>query len=192
MIRMIAPALTLLSVPAGMVMAQDVPAPQLDPVRLALGRDIVAVVLPPAQRQQIMAGFLNSMVRNMVAGIIDGTPGLKQELAANPRVKAAFDRFVSRQQSLAEADVNKGLPELVEAYAHAYARSFSRDELVQIKAFVSTETGTKFMQRGNALMSDPDVAAWQRRVTEVEAARRRAELATFAGDLKTARTGGKQ
>ena len=139
-----------------------------------------------------MASFLGSMLRNMISGIVDGTPGLKQELDTKPRVKAVFDSFIARQQSLSEADINKGLPALVEAYAHAYARNFSQDELVRIKTFVSTEAGTKFMQRGNMLMSDPDVAGWQRRVTEQEAARQQSELATFQRNLKTARAGGGQ
>ena len=167
--------------------AQSSGPASLDLARLALGRDIVSVVLPPDQRQQMLAAVLDSMLKNMVGGIVAGLPNLKAELAAKPRVKAAFERFIARQQSLSGADLEQALPDLVEAYARAYARTFTATELVDIKAFVATSSGAKFVQRGPALLADPDVAAWQRRLTAMGAARQAAELKIFAEALKVAR-----
>ena len=188
MIRFLAAATLLLTVPA---VAQKAPAPtaptDIDPARLATARDIVAVVLPPSQRQQIMTSIVRSMQGNMVAGMVNGMADLKQELATKPAVKQAFDRFIARQQQLAEADINGALPELVEAYARAYARNFTADDLTSIKAFVVTPAGTKFLQRAPQLLADPDVAAWQRRLAAQAMARQPVEFATFDKDLRAAR-----
>lgn len=161
------------------------PAP-LDPARLAVARQIVDVVLPPQQRDTILQAMLDAMLKPMVSGIIDGSPKLKQAMEDNPAAKQVMADFVKRQRDLGLTDIRAALPDLVEAYAHAYARNFTLDELTAIRDFAKTSAGAKFLQRGSALMSDPDVGAWQRRIMATQMERQPAELRKFQNDMSAA------
>ena len=50
-------------------------------------------------------------------------------------------------------------PELREAYAHAYADSFTLDELRDLDSFFTTPTGAKYAARYMTISTDPAVAA---------------------------------
>jgi len=157
----------------------------VDPARLTIGRELIAIVLPPSQRDQMMAGTLNAMMNNMVAGLVRGS-GLEADLRDNPAKRVVFERFVERQRTLTLDDIKLAMPGLIEAYAHAYARMFTVEELTAIKAFAQTPAGTKFLQRGAALMSDPDVGAWQQVLAAKGAVRQQAEVAKLLADMAAA------
>ena len=159
---------------------------ELDPEKLAIARQIIAVVLPVDQREKMLGTVLDSMMRNMVAGALQGV-GAGGEIKDNPKIREVFERFMDRERALQMADLHEALPDLVEAYARAYARNFSLDDLKVIKAFVDTPAGARYVQRGAALMSDPDVGAWQRMVTAKEAARESDELTRLKAELEAAR-----
>ena len=166
-----APAVAFGRMPGG----QEEMVAEPDPARLAAGRELVALVLPPEQREQVMEAALNAMMRNMIAGLEQGS-GLGKMLADDPNKREVFDRFIQRQKALALADIKEAMPSLVEAYARAYARLFTVDEIDQIRAFAATPAGGKFLRRSSEILSDPDVGAWQRRVTAKGAARQMEEL----------------
>ena len=159
---------------------------QLDPEKLAIARQIIAVVLPPDQREKMLETVLDSMRRNMLAGALQGV-GAGDEIRNSPKLQAVFERFMDRERALQMADLREALPDLVEAYARAYVRTFSLDDLKAIKAFVDTPAGARYVQRGAALLSDPDVGAWQRRITAKEAAREDGELARLKTELDAVR-----
>jgi hypothetical protein len=158
-------------------------ATPVDPARLAIGRELVAIVLPPAQREQMMTSVMNSMMGAMAASI-EGSLG--KEINSDPEKAKIFHTFLERQQALALEDVKTMLPDLVEAYAHAYARNFTLDELTQTKAFMSTPAGAKFMQRGPALLSDPDGTALLTSVMARGMVRQKAEIRKLTDALKSA------
>jgi hypothetical protein len=173
---------------AAPVMAAEQAAPvasspaTLDPARLAAGRELIAVVLPPEQRDRIMESVLNAMLHNMIAGMERGN-GLAEELRAEPARRAVFDRFIERQRVLALDDLKLAMPGLIEAYAHAYARMFTIDEMTQIRAFAATPAGKKFILRSPELMSDPDVGAWQQVLAQKGATRQAAEIERLRKEL---------
>lgn len=174
------------------VASQARPAPvsagpdELDPAKLAVARDIIAVVLPPDQREKIMTSVLDSMLKSMLAGALQGE-GVQDDMNANPKLRAVFERFIARQRELAIGDIHDAVPGLVEAYAHAYARMFSLEDLQAIKVFVQTPAGAHFVQRGPSLLADPDVADWQRRLAAKGMGRQQSEIQRFKAELLEAR-----
>ena len=154
----------------------------LDPARLAAGRELIAVVLPPEQRDRIMEAVLNAMLHNLMAGIERGN-GLAEKLRDEPAKRVVFDRFIERQRVLALGDLKLAMPGLIEAYAHAYARMFTVDEMTQIKAFAATPAGKKFILRSPELMSDPDVGAWQQVLAQKGTSRQAAEIERLRKEL---------
>ena len=160
--------------------AADAP---LDPVKVELARDIVAIVLPPDQRDKMMGAMLSAMMNNIVSGTLQGL-GVDDKIASEPAVQSIFQAFVERQKKLALEDIHDALPGLVEAYAHAYARMFTIEDLREIKAFVQTPAGTRYMQRAAGLLSDPDVADWQRKLAAQGAARQQGEIQRLKSELE--------
>lgn len=148
---------------------------QVDPAKLEVARQIIDVVLPPDKREAIVDRTVDAMMKASLAGSMRAN-GLDAQLADNPKLRDVFARFVDRQRQLAKDDLHKALPGLVEAYARAYARAFTLEDLQAISAFVHTPAGARYVQRSPELLSDPDVAAWQRDIAARAAARQPAEL----------------
>jgi len=161
------------------------PAASIDPARLAAGRALIAVVMPAEQRDKMMDGMLTAMLGNVVMGALRGNGG-EAALEKSPSAQHVFTDFIAHERELALSDVRAAMPDLVEAYARAYARMFSVDEMNQIRAFYQTPAGIKFAVRGATLLRDPDVAAWQQAVAAKEGAREQGEMQKFTADLKAA------
>ena len=158
---------------------------KIDAERLAAAREVVDLVLPPDRRDRMFEEAMDAMMSNMVAGIVKGME-LEDSLRQFPKLRDILGRFVQRQRDLALADLKKAQPELLQAYANAYARAFEVDELRQIKAFLGTPAGQKYAQRSAQIFSDPDVAAWQRGTAERAQRREQAELDKFKAEIAAA------
>lgn len=180
----LAPAATAGAPP---VAVKDAPAASaaLDPARLAIARDVVDLVLPPDRREQMFMQVIDTMLSNMLAGITKGIQ-LEESLRAYPKLRTILGTFIKRQRDLVLADLKESQPELLLAYANAYARTFDVAELELIKAFLSTRAGAKFAQRSVDMLRDPDVAAWQRATAERAQRREKAELEKFKAELDEA------
>lgn len=85
-------------------------------------------------------------VLEMAGGNIDA--GMQRILA----------RFIELVRARSERTMTEHSAPLFVAFARAYARMFTRDELVEIRAFISTPTGAKYIRQAVNLLSDPDVA----------------------------------
>jgi hypothetical protein len=172
--------------PPVLVRSEPLPnAASFDPARLAVARDLVNVMLPPDQRAAIFETALNATMRNMVAGIMRAQ-GLDAMLAENGNAKQVFAKFVERQRKLALDDLTASTPELMLAYANAYARRFDVTELTALKAFFQTDLGAKYAKASREILSDPDIAAWQQGVAERGQRRLPGELARLKEDITTA------
>jgi hypothetical protein len=121
--------------------------------RLAIAQEVVALAFPVERRRALFARVTDALLAQVRTAALGSTPE-----PVDPGVQAILDRYFVRLR--AEADRLNALaaPELFEAFARAYARMFTRDELVQIRAFVATPAGAKYVQRSADLLSDPDVA----------------------------------
>ena len=107
-----------------------------------------------------------------------------EEQLQDPKVKAVFDRFLARQQQLTLDQVNDQLPGLFDAMARAYARRFTVGQLGEIEAFFNTPTGRAYMTESMSIMSDPDIAAWQRQSIAASMDRLPTELERLRKDLE--------
>ena len=157
----IAAALALGTVTA---QAQTVAAPvgsAPDPARLAAARSLIELMLPAAQRDQMMEGMIRPMMANIHQSM-EQVPGFNDAIGKEPKVKEAFVRFLTAQEERSLASLRAGMPGLVEAMAAAYARRFDLKQIAEIRAFFETPTGRVYMAASYTIMSDPDILAWQR------------------------------
>lgn len=139
-------------------------APAVDPARLAAARTVIEQIFPAATRQQTMQGMMSAMMANIRQPLMTN-PDFAAAVQKDPRVKKIFDDFVDRQLARSTELLNANLPGMVDAMAHAYARRFDISQLHDLSVFFSTPTGKIYLANSMTIMSDPDVAAWQRDLT---------------------------
>ena len=155
-------------------------APSADPARLAEARIVIARLLPPGIYRTVMSATVAPMMETM--GESMKTLPLREMAAMgglDPKQAAALDKvnleqvmaiydphWRERSQLTMRAMVDQmGTffttlePELREAYAHAYADSFTLDELRDLDSFFTTPTGAKYAARYMTISTDPAVAA---------------------------------
>ncbi len=131
--------------------AQQVAA--VDPARLELGRQIIAIMYPPEKRQAMAGSLVENVLSQFRASMSDPStyadPGMK---------KILDDAFASIPARLSPA-VQAHLPRLFEATARAYAREFSATELQETLAFARTASGRHYLQSSATISADPDIVA---------------------------------
>lgn len=153
---------------------------------IVLGRDIAVAVLNVNERARITSQALNSTMEQLKTNIIS-TLTTPEERKNNPAVEAAVHNFLRTELIGSQGDLRPMMPELVDAYAKVYARIFSRDDLVQIKTFVSSRTGTKFLLLNTHIGSEDDVDAWYRQLRKMREARQDTAVEKLKADIATAR-----
>lgn len=128
-------------------------AQAVDPARLALGRQVIAIMYPPARRDAMMS----EMVSALMSQIRGGTQ--LPPMFNDPGLKAIMDRAFASMPARLMPVISRHLPRMHEAIAAAYAREFTNAELTEIVAFGRTPAGQRYFQRSGGLLSDRDVAA---------------------------------
>jgi hypothetical protein len=140
---------------AGPCLAQDrtgAAAAELDPEQLAIANQVIDLSFPPEGRHATLMSMADTMTDQVRAAVAEVTGG------DNEAMTAIMQRFLDRMRVLTDRAIAEHSPALFAAMARAYARNFTRDELVQIRAFVSTPTGRKYLQKSMEMLADPDVA----------------------------------
>jgi len=150
-----------------------------DPARLAAARELIDVLMPPASRAQMIEAMIAPMLGNLQQGMAQ-SPMFSSAMADHPEMQTRFATFLARQQARTMTLMRDGLPGMVEAMARAYARRFDVAQCRDIKAFFATPSGRAYMQQSLTIMSDPDVAAWQRTMMQSSMANMQADVAEFA------------
>lgn len=176
-----------LGTPASAQIVSGAPAPvsaaPVDPARLAEARIVIAKLMPPGVYRTLMSSTMAPMLDNMgdslkalPLGQMAEMGGLSAKDAAAldkvnlERVMAIYDphwrersRLTMRAMFDAMGDFFTTLePEIREAYAHAYANSFSLAELRDFDAFFTTPAGSKFAARYLTIATDPAITAEMR------------------------------
>ena len=163
--------------------AQQAAAPPtaeaVDPERLAAARALIDVIMPPATREQLIVGMMMPMMANLRRGFSDN-PQFATSMGSDPRVKAMFDEFMAQQETRSTTLMREALPGMFPAMANAYARRFDLRQLRDIRTFFETPSGRAYMAAAFTIMSDPDVAAWQRDVMARSMATMQQEVTAFA------------
>jgi len=151
----------------------------LDPARVAAARELMDILLPPASRDQMMQGMIVPLMTNLRQGMTQN-PQFQATMRSDPRIKPMFDQFVARQEARTTALMRDALPGMVPAMANAYARRFDLQQLRDLRTFFETPTGRAYMQASFTIMSDPDIAAWQRQTMAQSMSHIQEDIATFA------------
>lgn len=179
------------SVFASMAQAQDLPKPStatataaaIDPQRLAAARDLMDVLMPPEDRDAMFESIVNQVMGTMLSGL--GKMGDFDAIAAeDPRVREVMGRFIERQRQRAIDTFKDSMPELMTAYANAYARAFTLDDLKAMKGFFGTPVGRRYVQTAPRLLGDPDIAAWMQRIMQESRESAPSELNRLMEELK--------
>jgi len=127
-------------------------AAELDPQRLELAGEIIDIAYPPQGRRELLLDAIDAMMAQIrTAAASSGRP-------PDAGAERIVERYLKRVRAAGEKAVDEHIPALFGAYARAYARGFTAAELTEIRAFVGTPTGAKYVRRSPQLLSDPDVA----------------------------------
>lgn len=179
-------ALTL-AMPAAALAQQATPpataaAAPIEPARLAAARQVIDLIMPPATRAAMIRSMLDPMLTNIRQGMMQA-PVFADAIGRDQRARATFDTFMTRQNEKTMAMLEADLPSMVEAMSRAYARRFTVAQLGDLRTFFETPTGQVYMREASTLMSDPDVAAWQRQMMARSMERVQQDVAAFAKDM---------
>lgn len=147
----VAGALLAVVAPAGEVAAQPAAPVQGDePAKLAEAHAIIAIIYPPATRQQMMDKMLTEFTAPMRQSLpIDGI--------TDPGLKSLFTDYMDQMFAAERPLLMSHLPTMLEAMAAAYAHQFSLAELKDIHAFAETPSGHLYFSRMMAILGDPAV-----------------------------------
>ena len=123
----------------------------ISPERLDLARRFMAVT----DTTDILDSYREMLFQASSAG---------EDLGA--KEKAKVQRRIDRYLALAGPTIRAGEPALVDAYARAYAREFSADELRQLIAFAQTPAGRHYIDRYDLLLMSDEITDAQRKLGE--------------------------
>jgi len=182
--RLIALALLLTGVPvlaqSNAVSMPPVAAP--DRARQAAAAELIDLIFPPATREQMIDTMMRSTLANIQQAMLqDGA--VAKLMGDDPRARKLFEDFLVAQQKRSSEVMHTSLPGMSAAMANAYARRFDVSQLRDLKTFFETPTGRAYMQASMTIMSDPDVAAWQRDVMKRSMSNLQTDAAEFAKQL---------
>jgi hypothetical protein len=135
--------------PDGSAIPDPVPP---DPERLAIAEKIIVIVLPPERTEAMTSRIMALITKPMLAQA-------STAFQSDAGLARIWDDYVADITRIARDTVHDMIPGLRVAYAQAYARYFSRDELAQILAFGQTPVGAKYLSRASDLLQDSSIQA---------------------------------
>ncbi len=159
----------------------------VDPARLAAAQQLIAVMMPPEQREQLVENMIRPMMAN-ARNSLQRTPGFAGMIGGDSKRAAAFENFMKAQEERTVETIRVGMPGMIEAMARAYARNFDARQLAEIRAFFETPTGRIYMSRVTTIMSDPDIQAWQRDLMARSMMHVQEDIAKFVADLSASQS----
>ena len=120
---------------------------------VALGKEIIDLGLPEERRTAIFMSAMNDMMAQMEQAT-EASAG-----APDPEVKKITKKYIDQFKKDASGVLETHLPNMMDAMATAYAETFSKEELQDIRDFVATPSGQKFVEYSPRIMSSPSYAA---------------------------------
>ena len=187
--RMAAMMLALMAPATAQAQRAPAPAPASaiapDAARVVAARELIDILMPPETRDQMIDGMMRPMLAN-IQGAMRSDPSFAAMIGDDPKVQAAFDQFIARQQQQTTATMREALPGMVPAMANAYARRFDVQQLHDIRTFFETPTGKAYMRASFTIMSDPDIQAWQHDLMTRSMARLQQDVAAFVRQTEAA------
>lgn len=161
--------------------------PTVAPESVAVGRDIAMAVLNVNERARITSAALNSTMEMAKHNVVEKLT-TAEERKNNPAIEKAVHNFMYETIQNAQNDMRAAMPGLPDAYAQAYARHFSLAELTQIRTFVTSRTGEKFILLGTHIGQEREVSEWYRALSAKSKARETAAIEKLTTELAAARS----
>jgi hypothetical protein len=125
-----------------------------EPARLALAREVVDFGYPPKARKAMFDDVMDTMMVQAKGSMFkNADPALN-----DPGVRNIIDRHLNNAMLEIKVNIDEFSPKLFEAYAKAFARNYTLDELKELRTFFATSTGSKLLIQQTKMLSDPDVA----------------------------------
>ncbi|TDN85519.1 DUF2059 domain-containing protein [Stakelama pacifica] len=170
--------------PVAPAAAQEATA-KVTPERLAAAKALMDELMPPDRRDAMMDGMLRPMMANIQQGLLSN-PQMAEKLESVPQARSILQAFLKEQTESMMALMRKNMPGMIDAMAHAYARRFDTQQLGELQAFFATPTGRAYMEQSMQVMSDPDVAAWQRSLMQQSMEKAQKDAQALAEKLEAA------
>ncbi len=164
---------------AAQTLTPQIAAPSAD--RIEAATELLAIIIPPAQRETMIATMLEPMMENIEQGMMQA-PQFRNAFQ-NPEAQALFAQFMTRQRARTVETMQASLPGLFDAMARAYARRFTERQMEEIGEFYRSRTGQAYLREANTIMADPDVAAWQRDAMMHSMGAVQADMEAFAAEI---------
>ena len=159
--------------------AAPAPLAEPDPERLALARTTAAALLPPGSYQRMMQTTMSSVSDSVTASMFDmravdvvpqgsgNDADVRRELGdrtlgelaaeADPHFEERM-RITNRVMFAEMIPVVTRLePEVREGLARAYAKKFTREQLVDMNRFFATPSGSAFATESLSIWMDPEI-----------------------------------
>lgn len=147
---------------------QTPPAPpaieEPDADRVEEARELLDLIMPPAQRAAMMIQMIEPSMANVEQGLME-SPQFMEAMREDPQTQQLFIDLMRRQRAATNELLTASLPGLINAMSRAYARRFSVRQLRDMREFFESDTGQAYLAEAPAIMADPDVGAWQRNLT---------------------------
>jgi len=159
-------------------------APAAEPAadRLAAATQLMDLILPAAQRDAMVEQMMKAIMTAVTASLKD-QPAFAAAMQ-NPKVETVFNRFIDRQRQQTAEQLKAGMPGMLTAMSRAYARRFTVPQLAEMHSFFSTPTGRAYVRESYGILSDPDIATWQRDLMAKGFARLPEEMKALQQDLE--------
>ena len=135
------------------------------PEKLGIAREIVDAGFPEDTREEIFFSAIETMTAQMRNGMQSNYP------KSDPEAEAILNDWLAEWVETGKKIVVRHIPALMDAQAKGYAELFTLEELRDIRAFVATESGQRFLQLSPSVMATPAFAeANQAYIQEIGAA----------------------
>ncbi|MDY7099148.1 MAG: DUF2059 domain-containing protein [Pseudomonadota bacterium] len=133
----------------------DLPAESVEPsaANLVLARQIVDLGFPEDTREALFFGAMDQMM------IQTREASLKAYQLEDPEMVAILDAWIADYIEDSKVVLRSHIPTLIDAMSKSYAVMFTRKELEDILAFVSTPSGQRFFELSSAVLAEPNFAA---------------------------------
>ena len=119
---------------------------------LAVANDIILVMFPLDEREEIFRGMMQQVANQFAAG------AMNSPVFEDPGLRAIMEEFLAGLPNRLMPIVNRHMPSMLKATTVAYANEFTLQELQSIHAFAQTEAGAHYFRKSTSLLSDPAVA----------------------------------
>ena len=124
-----------------------------DAAELAEARAIMAIMFPPAERDEMMRTLIEQF-----SGQVKQAAPFDSATVGDAGLSTMLTQFQDNMIGLIMPTVQAHLPKIIEATAVAYTHEFDLAELKEIHAFAETPVGRHYLSRSTALVGDPAVA----------------------------------